>query len=262
MRPPTAARATRGRLATLWARSPLPACSWPPHPGRSWRVPTGPAHRGGRGVPGVRRAHARPAAGPARRRRERRDHRTRGGRHRRDPLRGARAAPSRPAGRGGARRAAARAGERRRPALDFPPADSGYHNYAELTAEVNAVVAAHPTIASRFSARHLAPGPRPDRGEDQRQRGHRRGRAGGAVHPPPARPRAPHRRDGASTCCTCSPTATAPTPGSPAWSTAGRSGSCRTSTPTAASTTSPPARTGPGARTASPTRAPAASAPT
>jgi carboxypeptidase T len=35
--------------------------------------------------------------------------------------------------------------------LGFPPADSRYHDYAELTAEVNAVVAAHPGIARRFS---------------------------------------------------------------------------------------------------------------
>ncbi|MFD1503144.1 zinc carboxypeptidase, partial [Streptosporangium lutulentum] len=27
---------------------------------------------------------------------------------------------------------------------DFPPADSGYHNYAELTAAVNQIVADHP----------------------------------------------------------------------------------------------------------------------
>jgi carboxypeptidase T len=30
---------------------------------------------------------------------------------------------------------------------DFPPADSNYHNYAEMTADLNAVVAAHPAIA-------------------------------------------------------------------------------------------------------------------
>jgi carboxypeptidase T len=35
--------------------------------------------------------------------------------------------------------------------LGFPPADSGYHDYAELTTEVNNVVAAHPNIASKFS---------------------------------------------------------------------------------------------------------------
>ncbi|MCT9935348.1 M14 family metallopeptidase [Planotetraspora sp. A-T 1434] len=34
---------------------------------------------------------------------------------------------------------------------DFPPADSGYHNYAELTAEVNQIVAAHPSIARKFT---------------------------------------------------------------------------------------------------------------
>ncbi|GIH99244.1 M14 family zinc carboxypeptidase [Planobispora takensis] len=34
-------------------------------------------------------------------------------------------------------------------ALDFPPADSGYHNYAEMNAEINALVAAHPNIMSQ-----------------------------------------------------------------------------------------------------------------
>ncbi|WP_214410857.1 M14 family metallopeptidase [Sphaerisporangium fuscum] len=34
---------------------------------------------------------------------------------------------------------------------DFPPADSGYHNYAEMTAEVNRVVAQYPSIAKKFS---------------------------------------------------------------------------------------------------------------
>ncbi|WBB77985.1 M14 family metallopeptidase [Micromonospora sp. WMMD882] len=35
--------------------------------------------------------------------------------------------------------------------MDFPPADSNYHNYAELTAVVNKVVADHPTIARKIS---------------------------------------------------------------------------------------------------------------
>jgi carboxypeptidase T len=30
--------------------------------------------------------------------------------------------------------------------LDFPPADSGYHNYAEMTAEINQALADHPTL--------------------------------------------------------------------------------------------------------------------
>jgi hypothetical protein len=34
---------------------------------------------------------------------------------------------------------------------DFPPADSGYHNYAELTAVVNQVVADHPSLARKIS---------------------------------------------------------------------------------------------------------------
>jgi len=35
--------------------------------------------------------------------------------------------------------------------LDFPPADSAYHNYAELTAVVNSVTSNYPSIASKFS---------------------------------------------------------------------------------------------------------------
>ncbi|WP_248961516.1 M14 family metallopeptidase [Sphaerisporangium perillae] len=34
---------------------------------------------------------------------------------------------------------------------DFPPADSGYHNYAELTALVNQVVSGYPSIARKYS---------------------------------------------------------------------------------------------------------------
>ncbi|MET8146452.1 M14 family metallopeptidase [Sphaerisporangium sp. NPDC005288] len=34
---------------------------------------------------------------------------------------------------------------------DFPSADSGYHNYAEMTATVNQVVASYPSIARKFS---------------------------------------------------------------------------------------------------------------
>jgi carboxypeptidase T len=33
--------------------------------------------------------------------------------------------------------------------LDFPPSDAPYHNYSELTAEVNQLVAAYPSIASK-----------------------------------------------------------------------------------------------------------------
>jgi carboxypeptidase T len=33
--------------------------------------------------------------------------------------------------------------------LDFPPSDAGYHNFAELTAEVNKVVSDHPSIARK-----------------------------------------------------------------------------------------------------------------
>ncbi|MFD0276458.1 M14 family metallopeptidase [Kitasatospora sp. NPDC127111] len=35
------------------------------------------------------------------------------------------------------------------PLYDFPPADSGYHNYAEAAADIDAVVAAHPDIMSK-----------------------------------------------------------------------------------------------------------------
>jgi hypothetical protein len=35
--------------------------------------------------------------------------------------------------------------------FDFPPADSGYHNYAEMTSEINGLVAAHPSILSKAS---------------------------------------------------------------------------------------------------------------
>ena len=36
-------------------------------------------------------------------------------------------------------------------AQDFPPADSRYHNYAEMTAEINQIVSDHPNIAQKFS---------------------------------------------------------------------------------------------------------------
>src|SRR5439155_24472463 len=36
-------------------------------------------------------------------------------------------------------------------ALDFPPIDADYHNYDELTAEVQSVAATHPQIAQLFS---------------------------------------------------------------------------------------------------------------
>ncbi|MER6505867.1 M14 family zinc carboxypeptidase [Nonomuraea sp. NPDC001636] len=54
------------------------------------------------------------------------------------------------------RRLGYRVTEARRPAppdavgtFDFPPSDSGYHNYAEMTAEINTMVAAHPGIMSQ-----------------------------------------------------------------------------------------------------------------
>ena len=36
-------------------------------------------------------------------------------------------------------------------ALDFPPADEAYHNYAEMVAEIQQVTAAHPDLVSSFS---------------------------------------------------------------------------------------------------------------
>ncbi|ROO86199.1 zinc carboxypeptidase [Actinocorallia herbida] len=35
--------------------------------------------------------------------------------------------------------------------FDFPTADASYHNYAEMTAEINALVAAHPSIVQKLS---------------------------------------------------------------------------------------------------------------
>src|SRR5687768_10462134 len=35
--------------------------------------------------------------------------------------------------------------------MDFPPADSNYHNYAEMNAELNQIVADHPAIAQKIS---------------------------------------------------------------------------------------------------------------
>jgi carboxypeptidase T len=35
--------------------------------------------------------------------------------------------------------------------LAFPPADSGYHDYNEMVADINALVAAHPSIAQKLS---------------------------------------------------------------------------------------------------------------
>ncbi|MDF5756973.1 M14 family zinc carboxypeptidase [Spongiactinospora sp. TRM90649] len=34
---------------------------------------------------------------------------------------------------------------------DFPPSDSGYHNYAEMNTEINSIVASHPTLATKFT---------------------------------------------------------------------------------------------------------------
>jgi len=47
--------------------------------------------------------------------------------------------------------AAAQAGDGDVSTLDFPPSDSGYHNYAEMVAEINALVASKPSIARKLS---------------------------------------------------------------------------------------------------------------
>ena len=80
--------------------------------------------------------------------------------------------------------------------MAFPPADSNYHDYAELTAVVNKVVADHPAHRPQDQHRYVVRGPGPDGREDLRQRRHRRERAGDPVQLPAARPRAPDRRDG------------------------------------------------------------------
>ena len=109
----------------------------------------------------------------------------------------------------------------------FPPADSNYHNYAEMTAEINKIVADHPSIARKISIGTSYEGRDLIGGQDLRQRRHRRERARGAVQPPPARPRAPDRRDGALPAQPVHRQLRHATPGSPTWSTAARSGSCR-----------------------------------
>ena len=47
-------------------------------------------------------------------------------------------------------------------AYAFPPADSNYHNYAEMTAEINTLVADHPAIAQQDQHRQVVRGPGPD----------------------------------------------------------------------------------------------------
>ena len=81
--------------------------------------------------------------------------------------------------------------------LDFPSADSRYHNYAEMNAEIDQRLAAYPGIMSKrvigksYQGRDIVAIKISDNVGD------RRVRARGPVHPPPARARAPHRGDGA-----------------------------------------------------------------
>ena len=54
--------------------------------------------------------------------------------------------------------------------LAFPPADSNYHDYAEMIAEINQLVAANPAIARKLTHRHLVRGPGHAADQDLRQR--------------------------------------------------------------------------------------------
>ena len=82
--------------------------------------------------------------------------------------------------------------------LDFPPADSAYHNYAEMTAAIQQIAAAHPDIIRVYTAGLEPAGPADPRGQDQRRAGRGRSdRAGGALLRAHPRPRASDRRDGA-----------------------------------------------------------------
>ena len=80
----------------------------------------------------------------------------------------------------------------------FPPADAAYHDYAEMSAEIQNVANANPGIVTpRFSLGTSYEGRQlwAVKVSDNAER--RRGRAGGAVHRGPACARAPHDRDGA-----------------------------------------------------------------
>ena len=124
--------------------------------------------------------------------------------------------------------AARRPAGERRCTLAFPPADSDYHDYAEMIAEVNQVVADHPAIARKISIGTSYEGRDMIADQDLRQRRHRRERAGDPVQRPPARPRAPDRRDGALPAQPVHRQLRHRLAGSPTWSTAARSGSCPT----------------------------------
>ena len=74
-------------------------------------------------------------------------------------------------------------------ANDFPANHEGYHSYAEMTSLLDDTVAAHPGHRAQGVDRPELPGP-PDLGaQDQRQRRHRRRRAGGPLHLADACPR-------------------------------------------------------------------------
>ena len=170
-----------------------------------------PAHvRPGRragvgGLPGRRRAQRRPAQrGRQHRRRHRRRRarvavrspppRPRSPRSRKLGFTGHRAAP--PARHPGG------AGDQ----LTSRPPTRGYHNYAEMTAEINQRVADVPGDRQQAQHRHVLRGPGHRRRQDLRQRRHRRGRARGAVHRTTSTPASTSPSRWRSTCSTCSPT--------------------------------------------------------
>ena len=115
----------------------------------------------------------------------------------------------------------------------------GYHTYAEMVAEIQAAQAAHPdivavrSIGKSYQDRDLWVG------QGLGQRRHRRERARGHVRFAPPRPRAPLARADPRAPALADRRLRHRRRGSPASSTAARSGSCSRSTPTAPSTTSP-----------------------
>ena len=117
------------------------------------------------------------------------------------------------------------------PGRRLPAADSLYHNFDERRRR-STRSSRRPGLISR-THRHQLRGSRDVGGEDLRQRRLGRGRARGAVHRRPARARAPDDRDGALHDRPADRQLRARTRGSPASSTAGRSGSSRCSTRTA-----------------------------
>lgn len=145
--------------------------------------------------------------------------------------------------------------------LAFPPADSNYHDYAELTAVVNKVVADHPTIARKISIGTSY------QGRDLMAVKISDNVASDENEPEILFNSQQHAREHLTVemaiyLLNLFTDNYNSTPGSGTSSTPGNCGSSRRSTRTAVSTTSPPARTGRGVRTASRTAARRTSAPT